>query len=315
MRGKGTPVAEIKNVIYIVLRVPGGVARRFAEALYRNFNSSIEPAVQPVSCVIPITDESRETYGCVACNYTFENADQLSSHRRTHAPAKELSEACAICGMRFASKAQLHHHRERLHPAGTVALCSQNKETAIVTAVMEAYPTFPWDRQQFIGWGCWSAEPRQSTRAFLDLYGQQTLAGSVLGQVILEVDENCHRGYGCDAERMISVCGSMAAADNPLPTIWFRYNPDRFTVNGSVARHAASDRLETLLAVMGGMRFGEGYPHIRVVYLYYNSVVCSAKQAKAAGRIDLAGQLVPEVLLGGDPASNVVLGWLSTTIV
>lgn len=83
----------------------------------------------------------------------------------------QITEACAVCGMRFAGKAQLHHHRERLHQSGTVALCSQNKENAIVAAVMEVFSTLPWERQQFIGWGCWSAEPRQSTRAFLDLYG------------------------------------------------------------------------------------------------------------------------------------------------
>jgi len=49
--------------------------------------------------------------------------------------------------------------------------------------------------------------------------------------------------------------------------------------------------------------------------MHYNSVMCIAKQARACGRLALAGQLVPEVLLGGDAASNVVVGWLSKTVV
>ena len=59
--------------------------------------------------------------------------------------------------------------------------------------------------------------------------------------VILEVDEDQHKGYACDCEqtRMINITQSLG-----MPCYWIRYNPDHFTGQKSSLRD--KDRLDYL---------------------------------------------------------------------
>ena len=213
-------------------------------------------------------------------------------------PSLAWQSECTACGERFRCAADLAVHRMREHSPGLEL--RKRKETTVVAAVAEAVPGAVWDREVFVGWGGCG---RDAFRAYVDVCGQGTFGGQTLGAVLLEVDEGQHSRYACDCERMVNVTGALRASGNTQPILWVRFNPDRFALDGQVARCRASDRLRRLVEMLEGVTFEA---QVAVVYLFYSSRTLEAAEAKRMGCPRLAGSLVPECLLREDVATNIV---------
>ena len=73
-------------------------------------------------------------------------------------------------------------------------------------------------------------------------------------RVILEVDEHQHQtvtySVQCDVSRMMHVMGAIACDANVRPTLWIRFNPHGFTVDGVPCRVARLKKYRALLDVL-----------------------------------------------------------------
>jgi hypothetical protein len=90
-------------------------------------------------------------------------------------------------------------------------------------------------------------------------------------KLIMECDENSHKAatYSCDAERM----SDLAAAGEVLPTVFIRYNPDRYrNPKGVTVKIPTEKRLATLKKEIDEWISVEKQQEhfITVVYLYYD---------------------------------------------
>ena len=67
-------------------------------------------------------------------------------------------------------------------------------------------------------------------------------------EVIVEVDENQHRGYeeSCECARMSEIVGAIGGK----PVVFIRYNPDAVRHNGSILVVPAAERIDLLVAVV-----------------------------------------------------------------
>jgi very-short-patch-repair endonuclease len=90
-------------------------------------------------------------------------------------------------------------------------------------------------------------------------------------QVILEVDERQHKGaytIQCDVLRMTYVMGAIARTKNVHPTLWIRFNPDGFKVDGKTTRVSRKARYAKLLSVIH--ETVAVFSGTRVLYMYYD---------------------------------------------
>ena len=86
--------------------------------------------------------------------------------------------------------------------------------------------------------------------------------------VVLEVDEWQHRDRACSCEqtRMVNISQSLG-----MQTLFIRYNPDSFTINGQVSRVPTKRRLDELLRMLKQYRDGQLSSFCMVRYMYYDS--------------------------------------------
>lgn len=89
---------------------------------------------------------------------------------------------------------------------------------------------------------------------------------------ILEVDEFQHSHYTqeCEYARMINISQSLG-----MPTIFIRYNPDRYSVNEKITDTSQHDRLEKLKSVLDiflhlDIQNITKYGYCSSLYLFYN---------------------------------------------
>lgn len=86
--------------------------------------------------------------------------------------------------------------------------------------------------------------------------------------VIIEVDEEQHnteKYRSCDLPRMINIQQSLA-----LPTIFIRYNPDSFKINGNKTTVSDNKRLKTLIDWLQDAKIKTDTSPLEVVYLFYD---------------------------------------------
>ena len=73
-------------------------------------------------------------------------------------------------------------------------------------------------------------------------------------RVILEVDERQHAdqsySIGCDVSRMLDVVAALVCEDNTRPTLWLRFNPNAYKVDGVRAYTSRKERYRRLLAIL-----------------------------------------------------------------
>jgi hypothetical protein len=90
-------------------------------------------------------------------------------------------------------------------------------------------------------------------------------------RVILEVDERQHKDVtyevSCDLSRMCFVMSAIACDQNVRPTVWIRFNPNGFTVDGVGQRVSRKRKNDRLLALIQDTVVFEG---TRLIYMYYD---------------------------------------------
>jgi len=86
--------------------------------------------------------------------------------------------------------------------------------------------------------------------------------------IIVEVDENAHQQYdsSCEIARMTTIQEGLG-----LKTIFIRYNPDCYKINGKIKKISQTKRL-TLLEEKVRESFEIPEEYIKLIYLYYSKV-------------------------------------------
>jgi competence protein ComGC len=88
----------------------------------------------------------------------------------------------------------------------------KTKENTIVEHIKSKFPDYDWIQDRKVSDGCSLKRP--------DLYCD---FGSHI--LIIEVDENSHKGYNCEEKRMMELINDLGMR----PTIFVRFNPDKYT--------------------------------------------------------------------------------------
>jgi len=88
----------------------------------------------------------------------------------------------------------------------------KTKENTIVDHIKQKFPNYDWVHDRRVVDGCSSKRP--------DLYCD---FGSHI--VVIEVDEDAHRGYSCEEKRMFTIINDFGVRS----TIFIRINPDKYT--------------------------------------------------------------------------------------
>ena len=88
--------------------------------------------------------------------------------------------------------------------------------------------------------------------------------------LVLEIDEDQHEGYACVCEqtRMVNISQALG-----MRTVFIRYNPDRFTVDGQTRKVSDTRRQEELLRVLARYRYQPPGHFCSAVYMFYNGSV------------------------------------------
>ena len=98
-------------------------------------------------------------------------------------------------------------------------------------------------------------------------------------RIIVEVDERQHKDTSysiqCDISRMTYVQAAIALDKNTRPTLWIRFNPNAFQIDGKTVRVSRQRRYDMLYEYIQNPKY------VGVVYMYYdvdtNGVVCITK--------------------------------------
>jgi len=82
--------------------------------------------------------------------------------------------------------------------------------------------------------------------------------------IVVEVDENQHKGYlnECEQSRMSNITFALG-----LPVVFVRFNPDSWKMNHIDKAVKMTERMEFLLR---RIRFWENKPDMSIEYLYYD---------------------------------------------
>ena len=95
--------------------------------------------------------------------------------------------------------------------------------------------------------------------------------------VIVEVDENQHRGYdeSCECARISEIVGAIGGKS----VAFVRYNPDAVRYGGTVQSVAAAERIDLLVETVKQelKRASTGF-EVRLVQLWYDAPVADAKR-------------------------------------
>jgi hypothetical protein len=95
--------------------------------------------------------------------------------------------------------------------------------------------------------------------------------------VIVEVDENQHRGYeeSCECARISEIVGAIGGKS----VVFVRYNPDTVRFGGKVYAVTAAERIDLLVeTVKKELQNAPSTFSVRLVQLWYNGPVAVAKQ-------------------------------------
>jgi hypothetical protein len=146
---------------------------------------------------------------------------------------------------------------------GSVLAKRAKKEEEAVSAVLLAHGIV-FQREVHIEYSCISTGYKKS--AYLDIVAELPDK-----RVIFEMDEYQHKRVSysvkCDLARMTNVMAAVACDNNSRPTLWIRFNPNAFKVDGitkGVPRH------ERYAALLAAMRLSVFRP-TTILYMYYDT--------------------------------------------
>jgi len=146
-----------------------------------------------------------------------------------------LNYVCRACdGRRFSSAESLRTHMARFHSDDPRAL-TKRRELYVHRALTDAGVPFEYQLRIPIA-ACGGGQ----TCAYVDFAIPRPW-----GYVLLEVDEDEHRGYHCDCRRDLDILASIALG-TACKTLIVRYNPDAYRIAGTPRRTSAAARLALL---------------------------------------------------------------------
>jgi hypothetical protein len=148
-------------------------------------------------------------------------------------------------------------------PCSATAKYAKKEELAVAKALDEAQ--IPYQREVRINYNCFSSGSKRW--AMLDFVIELPDK-----RVIGEVDENQHNSVGyniqCDLARMTHVMAAIACEDNTRPTLWIRFNPNAFSVDGERVRITKKKKLSTLVEMIKNHSMTK---HTEIMYMYYDA--------------------------------------------
>ena len=102
--------------------------------------------------------------------------------------------------------------------------------------------------------------------------------------VVIEIDEQQHRQYEkkCEYSRMLNIEQSLG-----LPTVFIRYNPHKYIVDGKPKHDKDHQRFPTLLQTLSHEINNIPQKNTKVVYLYYDNVKHNIKHIKYISSDDI----------------------------
>ena len=130
--------------------------------------------------------------------------------------------------------------------------------------VADILKDFVYQREIHINYNCINSDDKHFAR--LDFVLELPTK-----RVILEVDERQHHDVvyevKCDLARMLHVMAAIACSRNDRPTVWIRFNPDVFKVDGQTVKIPKKRKYQQLLSVLQDTTEFSG---IRILYMYYD---------------------------------------------
>ncbi len=199
------------------------------------------------------------------CNTAFKQSSSLITHKRTH--SGELPYKCGDehCTQQFASSGTRNTHFKRWHTEEGIRRHRLQEERIEKLFIANE---IPYTREVHISYSCFDSSNKH--RAKLDFVVPTDRA-----VFIVEIDEHSHDNtwdytVSCEQAKMSYVETALTICADPSvgrqPTVWLRYNPDTFKIDGKTVRTFKKDREEVLL------RFLRNYVPTRpmtIMYLYY----------------------------------------------
>ena len=207
-----------------------------------------------------IADALRCSYAGCSQQYEFVVESETGTGARrvclAHAPAQyeaALKRMCKYCDIREDVPFVCVTCRQRMH----------KKEHAVVRHLRRTIDV-PFVYDESPGFEC--------TRRRPDIRFEMPTH-----DVIVEVDENQHRGYdeSCECARISEIVGAIGGKS----VVFVRYNPDTVRYGGTVQSVAAAERIDLLVETVTEelKRASTGF-EVRLVQLWYDAPVADAKR-------------------------------------
>ena len=226
-----------------------------------------------------------------ACSFDGCSAEFTTrSHLLTHIASihEGVKHACSFeeCSAQFTHRSCLLRHIRTVHNEEYQRIRVKEEEV-ISQALTSRIAERPfggwlatWKPQLFVDFTCINADGASRDRSFVDFHFPHPDEAPRNGLLVhLEVDESQHAWYGqsCESKRMYDTCASLQLA-NPalqLNTVWIRYNPHGFKVDGETKRTMKAERHAKLFQLMDELAAeepGMDTPPVRVVYMFYDTL-------------------------------------------
>jgi hypothetical protein len=130
-----------------------------------------------------------------------------------------------------------------------------------------------YSREVNISFNCLSGSTSGKARARIDF-----IVETMACRILLEVDENQHKGLNyllvCDLARMTNVMGAITCGENHRPTVWIRYNPNGFCVDGKKKRFSKHHREAMLLEMLNNYNSLDTKSKnicFEIIYMYFDT--------------------------------------------
>jgi hypothetical protein len=148
-------------------------------------------------------------------------------------------------------------------PASAIAKRAKREEEAVASFLSDS--GIPFQRETTIDYRCIDSDSKR--RAYLDFVMEMSTK-----RVILEIDERQHSDVTyeiqCDLARMMFVMSAIHCDQNERPTLWIRFNPNAFAVDGRKVTVSKKKKYERLLAILTEDAVPNG---TEILYMYYDT--------------------------------------------
>ena len=226
-----------------------------------------------------IVDHGRgcEIKNCTIIRATFghphdKKPSRFAAHR-THGMIDIVNPKCVGCGL-YVVTAQ---KKFKCSYCSEEPCHQKQKESTVFSILEENFADYPFS------WNC--AFP-QDTSCALAKYRPDFAFNRGTYYHIVECDEDAHRQYDetCERKRMYEIAGGLG-----LPVVFVRYNPDSFTINGTVSQcHHTTKKKHLVSTVQKYLTTSVTFTRSTIIvhYLFYDTMKDSYERVIGLEEID-----------------------------